>query len=184
MIVKRYEGDKWVKTFTWCNQLLVVIYGQLTACDSFGELMCVVDPIKNKRYHLGFGIVKIKFNNLYYANVNRYCKIFKELQEGDYNVLFDQTIHLNRYQTKKRYPCVHRRLVYYALDLKRAITFLINNFNITVRNITMLCKQHWQVGLFFRWIKQYFRIADFFLNSETIDGIDENAAQLEFTFEY
>jgi hypothetical protein len=48
----------------------------------------------------------------------------------------------------------------------------------------MLCKQHWQVGLFFRWIKQHFRIADFFLNSETIDGIDENAAQLEFTFEY
>ena len=141
-------------------------------------------PGEDAGLDLGFGIVKIKFNNLYYANVNRYCKIFKELQEGDYNVLFDQTIHLNRYQTKKRYPCVHRRLVYYALDLKRAIKFLINNFNITVRNITMLCKQHWQVGLFFRWIKQYFRIADFFLNSETIDGIDENAAQLEFTFEY
>jgi hypothetical protein len=37
----------------------------------------------------------------------------------------------------------------------------------------MLCEQHWQVELFFRWIKHHFRIADFFLNYDTIDGIDE-----------
>ena len=106
-----------MKTFTWCNQLLVVIYGQLTACDSFGELMCVVDPIKNKRYHLGFGIVKIKFTNLYYANVNRYCKIFKELQEETIMSFLIRRYILTDIRPK-RYPCVHRRLVYYALDLK------------------------------------------------------------------
>ena len=45
----------------------------------------------------------------------------------------------------------------------------------------MLCKQHWQVGLF-QWIKQYFRIADF-PELETIDGMMKMPLN-EFTFEY
>jgi len=34
MIVKGYDGDKWVKTFTCWNQLLLMMYGQLAACVS------------------------------------------------------------------------------------------------------------------------------------------------------
>ena len=33
-IVKRYEGDKWTKTLSCWNQLLLLSYGQLTGCDS------------------------------------------------------------------------------------------------------------------------------------------------------
>ena len=64
------------------------------------------------------------------------------------------------------------------------VPHILTYIHITAKNITMLCKQHWQVELFSRWIKQQFRIADFFLNSDTIDAIDENTVQLEFTFEY
>ena len=78
MIVKRYDGDKWVKTFTCWNQLLVMIYGQLAACDSLRKVVCIVDSIKNMSYHLGFGSGKINLSNLSYANVNRYYKIFEE----------------------------------------------------------------------------------------------------------
>lgn len=78
MIVKRYEGDKWVKTFTCWNQLLVMMYGQLAACDSLREVTCIVDSIKNKSYHLGFGTGEIKLSNLSYANLNRDYKIFEE----------------------------------------------------------------------------------------------------------
>lgn len=78
MIVKRYSGDKWVKTFTCWNQLLVMIYGQLASCDSLREVVCIVDSIKNKSYHLGFGNGEIKLSNLSYANVNRDYKIFEE----------------------------------------------------------------------------------------------------------
>ena len=78
MIVKRYNGDKWVKTFTCWNQLLVMIYGQLAACDSLREVACIVASIKNKSYHLGFGTGEIKLSNLSYANVNRDYKIFEE----------------------------------------------------------------------------------------------------------
>jgi hypothetical protein len=53
------------------------------------------------------------------------------------------------------------------------VPHILTYIHITAKNITMLCKQHWQVGLFFRWIKHHFRIADFFLNYDTIDGIDE-----------
>lgn len=78
MIVKRYDRDKWVKTFTCWNQLLVMVYGQLAACDSLREVACIVDSIKNKSYHLGFGTGEIKLSNLSYANVNRDYKIFEE----------------------------------------------------------------------------------------------------------
>jgi len=78
MIVKRHNGDKWVKTFTCWKQLLVMIYGQLSACDSLREVAYIVDSIKNKRYHLEFGKEDIKLSNLSYANVNRDYKIFEE----------------------------------------------------------------------------------------------------------
>jgi hypothetical protein len=78
MIFKRHKGDKWVKTFTCWNQLLVMMYGQLASCDSLREVACIVNSIKNKRYHLGFGNGEIKLSNLSYANVNQDYKIFEE----------------------------------------------------------------------------------------------------------
>lgn len=296
MIVKRYDGDKWVKTFTCWNQLLVMMYGQLAACDSLREVACIVDSIKNKSYHLGFGTGEIKLSNLSYTNVNRDYKIFEEfayhminlaqnkriarpfelhgkfyafdsttidlclslfkwayfrknksgikvhtlfdvvtqiptyihiteakvhdvnamdeipyepyafyifdkgyydlarlhtintigsyfvirqkshlqyevvdgeelLDETD-NVLIDQTIRLTGYQTRKKYSCVMRRIVYYAPDLKRTFTFLTNNISIKAKDIAMLYKQRWQVELFFRWIKQHLRITSFWGNTE------------------
>lgn len=42
-IVKKYNGDKYVKTFTCWSQLLVMMFGQLSSCDSseksFASLM-------------------------------------------------------------------------------------------------------------------------------------------------
>lgn len=296
MIVKRHNGDKWVKTFTCWNQLLVMMYGQLASCDSLREIACIVDSIKNKSYHLGFGTGEIKLSNLSYANVNRDYKIFEEfayfminlaqskridrpfelhgkfyafdsttidlclslfkwayfrknkggikvhtlfdvvtqiptyihiteakvhdvnamdeipyepyafyifdkgyydlarlhtintigswfvirqkshlkyevidgeeLLDGADNVLLDQTIRLTGYQTQNKYPCVLRRIVYYAPDLKRTFTFLTNNISIKAKDVAMLYKQRWQVELFFRWIKQHLRITSFWGNTE------------------
>ena len=77
-IVKRHEGDKWVKHFTCWNQLLVMMFGQLAGCDSLREVAAIIDAIKSKSYHLGFGSGDIKLSNLSYANANRDCKIFEE----------------------------------------------------------------------------------------------------------
>ena len=77
-IVKRHEGDKRVKHFTCWNQLLVMMFGQLAGCDSLREVAAIIDAIKSKSYHLGFGSGDIKLSNLSYANANRDYKIFEE----------------------------------------------------------------------------------------------------------
>ena len=77
-IVKRHEGDKWVKHFTCWNQLLVMMFGQLAGCDSLREVAAIIDAIKSKSCHLGFGSGDIKLSNLSYANANRDYKIFEE----------------------------------------------------------------------------------------------------------
>lgn len=90
----------------------------------------------------------------------------EELLDGEDNILLDQTINLTGYQTRKKYPFVLRRIVYYAPDLKRTFIFLTNNLIINAKDIAMLYKQRWQVELFFRWIKQHLRITSFWGNTE------------------
>lgn len=77
-IVKRYEGDKWVKHFTCWNQLLVMMFGQLAGCDSLREVTAIIDAIKSKSYHLSFSSGDIKLSNMSYANANWDYKIFEE----------------------------------------------------------------------------------------------------------
>ena len=77
-IVNKYQGNKYVKTFTCWNQLLVMMYGQLSGCDSLREVICIIDGIKNKSFHLGFGNGRIKLSNVAYANANRDYRIFEE----------------------------------------------------------------------------------------------------------
>lgn len=301
-IVKKYQGDRYVKTFTCWNQFLVMMYGQLSGCDSLREVICIIDAIKSKSYHLGFGSGDIKLSNIAYANANRDYRIFEEfayhmirlaqskrldrefelhgrfyafdsttidlclslfqwayfrktkggikvhtlfdvvtqiptyihiteakihdvkamddipyepfafyifdkgyydldrlykiniidsyfvirqksrlnyevvdgedLLDGADNVLFDQTIRLTGYQTKKKYPAELRRIVYYAPDLKRTFTFLTNNFTLKAKDIALLYKQRLQVELFFRWIKQHLRVLSFW-------GTTENAVRIQ-----
>jgi hypothetical protein len=93
-IVKKYNGDKYVKTFTCWNQLLVMMFGQLSSCDSLREVICIIDAIKNKSYHLGFGNGDIKLSNIAYANANRDYKIFEEFSH--YMINLAQSKRLDR----------------------------------------------------------------------------------------
>ena len=93
-IVKKYNGDKYVKTFTCWNQLLVMMFGQLSSCDSLREVICIIDAIKNKSYHLGFGTGDIKLSNVAYANANRDYKIFEEF--AHYMINLAQSKRLDR----------------------------------------------------------------------------------------
>ena len=77
-IVEKYGGNRYVKTLTCWNQLLVMMYGQLASCDSLRETICIIDAIKNKRFHLGFGSGDITLSNLSYANAHRDYRMFEE----------------------------------------------------------------------------------------------------------
>ena len=73
----------------------------------------------------------------------------EELLDGEDNILLDQTINLTGYQTRKKYPFVLRRIVYYAPDLKRTFIFLTNNLIINAKDIAMLYKQRCRWNFFF-----------------------------------
>jgi hypothetical protein len=76
-IVKNYEGNKYVRSFTCWNQMLCMVFGRLTARDSMRDLMLSLEAHQPKYYHLGFGPT-ISRRNLVTANEKRSYKIFEE----------------------------------------------------------------------------------------------------------
>jgi len=76
-IVNRYSGDKGVRFFSCWNQLLCMVFGQLTNRDSLRDLIVAIEAHKQKAYHLGFG-KNVTRSNLSKANEKRNFKIFEE----------------------------------------------------------------------------------------------------------
>lgn len=75
--VKKYAGNKYVKHFTCWNQLLCMVFGQLTNRDSLRDLIVAINAHSSKSYHIGFG-KNVTLSNLAKANLNRNNKIFEE----------------------------------------------------------------------------------------------------------
>jgi len=76
-IVKNHEGNKYVRSFTCWNQMLCMVFGQLTSRDSMRDLMLSLEAHQPKYYHLGFGQTVTR-RNLGKANEKRSYKIFEE----------------------------------------------------------------------------------------------------------
>ena len=76
-IVMKYEGNKYVKHFTCWNQLLVMMFGQLSNRDSLRDLTNTISAHSNKAYHLGFG-KNVTRSNLAKVNERREPRIFEE----------------------------------------------------------------------------------------------------------
>jgi hypothetical protein len=73
--VAHYEGNYKVLHFTCWNQLMCMMFGQLSNCDSLTDLAVGLTAQRNKWYHLGMGAGLSK-SNLAYANENRDWRIF------------------------------------------------------------------------------------------------------------
>ena len=76
-IVRKYNGDKYVKHFTCWNQLLALMFGQLSSRDSLRDLIVALDAHHSKCYHLGMG-KNISKSSLARANQDRDYRIFEE----------------------------------------------------------------------------------------------------------
>jgi len=76
-LVIKYEGDKYVKHFTCWNQLLVMMFGQLSNRDSLRDLTNTISAHTNKTYHLGFS-KNVSRSNLSKVNERREPKIFED----------------------------------------------------------------------------------------------------------
>jgi hypothetical protein len=73
----KYVGDKYIKHFSCWNQLLTMVFGQLSGRDSLRDLMVSIEPHKSNYYHLGFGKGSSR-SNFAKANEKRDCRIFEE----------------------------------------------------------------------------------------------------------
>jgi hypothetical protein len=76
-LVMKYSGNKYVRHFTCWNQLLCMVFGQITNRDSLRDLILAINAHSQKSYHLGFGI-SVTRSNLSKANEKRNSKIFEE----------------------------------------------------------------------------------------------------------
>ena len=76
-IVKKYDGDKYVKSFTCWNQLLVMMFAQLTKQDSLRTTSLTIESLGTMCYYLGFG-KGVTRSNLSKANQERDYHIFEE----------------------------------------------------------------------------------------------------------
>jgi hypothetical protein len=74
--VNSFQGDKWVKHFTCWNQMMCMMFGQLSNRDSLRDLLVCLNAHKSKHYHLGFG-KSISRSNLAESNEKRDCQIFE-----------------------------------------------------------------------------------------------------------
>lgn len=76
-IVKNHEGNKYVRSFTCWNQMLCMVFGQLTSRESMRDLMLSPEAHHPKYYHFGFGPTVTR-RNLGKAIEKRSYKIFEE----------------------------------------------------------------------------------------------------------
>jgi hypothetical protein len=71
-IVRKYDGDKYVKHFTCWNQLLALMFGQLSNRESLRDLIIALEAHNSKCYHLGTeNAVRIQI----YAVIYAYCLV-------------------------------------------------------------------------------------------------------------
>ena len=77
-LVRKYRGDSYVKRFTCWNQLLTLMFGQLSGRESLRDLVTVLEAHQSKCYHLGLGDRPASRNAVSLANQTRDCRIFEE----------------------------------------------------------------------------------------------------------
>ena len=77
-LVDKYDGNRNVKHFTCWNQLLAMMFGQLSNRESLRDLIVAFEAHRAKQYHLGLGRKPIAKTTFASANQNRDYRIFED----------------------------------------------------------------------------------------------------------
>lgn len=105
-------------------------------------------------------------------NVN--FEIVKELpvNEKHEHILSDQIIRLTGDETRNKYPGKIRVIEVYDAENDQTLILMTNNFTWTADTISQLYKARWDVEVFFKFIKQLFRV-------KTFVGTSPNAVRIQ-----
>ncbi len=195
-LVRKYDGDRYVKSFTCWNQLMALMFGQLCNRESLHDVVVALEAHQSKCYHLGMGRNPIAKTTFATANQNRDYRIFEDFaffmmeqarirakKNLQYkctkwkcrlpkNVLTDSVIELTDVNTQKKYPERLRLVRFHDDEQDRDFAFLTNAFHLTSLEIANLYKNRWQIELFFKWLKQHLKIKKFW-------GTAENAVRIQ-----
>lgn len=76
-IVKKYDGNRYAKSYTYWNQLLTMMFGQLSNRESLRDLIVAMEAHAGKLYRLGIG-KSVTRSNLSKANEQCDYRIFEE----------------------------------------------------------------------------------------------------------
>ena len=195
-LVRKYDGDRYVKSFTCWNQLMALMFGQLCNRESLHDVVVALEAHQSKCYHLGMGRNPIAKTTFATANQNREYRIFEDFaffmmeqarirakKNLQYkctkwkcrlpkNVLTDSVIELTDVNTQKKYPERLRLVRFHDDEQDRDFAFLTNAFHLTSLEIANLYKNRWQIELFFKWLKQHLKIKNFW-------GTAENAVRIQ-----
>ena len=195
-LVRKYDGDRYVKSFTCWNQLMALMFGQLCNRESLHDVVVALEAHQSKCYHLGMGRNPIAKTTFATANQNRDYRIFEDFaffmmkqarirakKNLQYkctkwkcrlpkNVLADSVIELTDVNTQKKYPERLRLVRFHDDEQDRDFAFLTNAFHLTSLEIANLYKNRWQIELFFKWLKQHLKIKKFW-------GTAENAVRIQ-----
>ena len=79
-LVKKYKGNAYVKGYSCWNQLLVMIWAQLTSRRSLRDIETSLKAHSDKTYRMGIGNT-ISRNNIAHANAKRDVGMFRELAQ-------------------------------------------------------------------------------------------------------
>ncbi len=77
-LVDKYNGNRYVKNFTCWNQLMAMMFGQLTNRESLRDVVVALEAHSSKCYHLGLGRKPIAKTTFASANQNRDYRIFED----------------------------------------------------------------------------------------------------------
>lgn len=116
-LVKKYKGDWHAKDLTCYNQLLHLLFGQITGCDSIRDICMCLEAHDNCIYHLGIR-KSVNQSNLCRANEKRDYRIYEEL--GMYLISIVRPMYSNT-----KVPEIMIDHVLYALDSTTISTSIV-----------------------------------------------------------
>ena len=90
-LVQKYDGNKYVKSFTCWNHLMVLLWAQLTAREGIRDIVGSLSAHQSKFYHLGFG-KSVCRTTLADANEKRRVEIYKLFSERMVKIAQDKRV--------------------------------------------------------------------------------------------
>ena len=96
-IVRKYDSDKYIKNHTCWNQLLALMFGQLSNREGLRDLIIALEAHNSKCYHLGMG-----------RSVSR-SSLGRANQDRDYHIFEEYAYHLVK-RDKKEACCRHLQI--------------------------------------------------------------------------